>query len=108
MAVPTGDQGIGAALPRFLAQTGEGVILGQNADDGPSLPEAAAEGGVDITQLLRHLKAQRTEGIAVELCGPEFFQGQFGIVPYLVGKGRKCAGLFIHRLKGGFFLFIHS
>ena len=45
MAVPPGDQGIGAALPRFLAQAGEGVILGQNADDGPSLPEAAAADG---------------------------------------------------------------
>ena len=75
VAVPAGNQGIRAALPCFLAQAGEGVILGQNADDGLALPEAAAEGGVDVAQLLRHLKAQLTQGIAVERCSLELFQG---------------------------------
>ncbi len=100
-ALGDGLRGNGTGL---LAETGEGVKLAEDADDGPAAAVRAAESRPDAAEILGDGEAQLAQGTAIEVPGLELLQREFGILPDAVGDALEQSGPLVDEGEGGFLL----
>ena len=103
MTGAAGDQGTMRCLPRSLTQTGEGVKLAQDADDGSPAAVGAREGGGDASQAIRHGEAFFLQLFLIQRRRAVFPETQLRKFPDLMGKGGKFAAPFFDPILRFFF-----
>ncbi len=65
----------------LLAHARQGIVFGQDADNGLAVPKAGHEGRRHVGHARTNLEARRSQLIDQQRGGAMFFEPQFGIVP---------------------------
>ena len=105
---PAGNERRELRLSRLLAQTGERVVLSQDADHRLAAAVGAAEGRVDPAEPFRHRKAERAQRFAVKRRRLMLLQGKLRVFPDPVRDALIQRRVFVDRRDGFFLLLVHD
>jgi hypothetical protein len=80
-----------------LSQAGQGVVLGENADDRPTRADGGRERGGNLGDAALDLEPGVFQCIGQQLRRPHFLISRLGPLPDLLGDGPGLLGTTIHR-----------
>ncbi len=91
-------------MPAGVADVGQGVVLGADADHEIARAVLGDEGGLQATDGAGDIETSPIERIAAHLGRVELLEGEFGVVPQLVRHRHESVGHSLHSQLSGLFL----
>ena len=107
MAAAALDQLVILRAARRLGQSGQGIILRQEADDRLAAAVGGGKGGGDIADALLHLEALRLQHLHKEGGGLDLLHGQLRVIPNGIRHLGDQVLLFINGGQSRLFCFVH-